>query len=152
MKMKDQNSKGFTFKERKTRRGFTLIELLVVMTIIVILAGLSLVSYQGAQRSARDGKRKADLEQIRSALEMCYADDDEYSNTTVPRVRCNISGNIYLDPTPDDPIPAGSYHYALILSKTSYYLCAYLENSNPGSCPGTHSCGLGTCNYGVASP
>jgi len=60
------------------RRGFTLIELMVVLTVIGVLMGLALVSHQGARKSARDGKRKADLEQIRSALEMYRADKEEY--------------------------------------------------------------------------
>jgi len=63
-------------KEKK--KGFTLIELLVAMTVASVLMGLALVSYQGARKSARDGKRKADLEQIRSALEMYRADKGEY--------------------------------------------------------------------------
>jgi len=63
---------------KKHQLGFTLIELLVVMTIIAILLGLSLVSFQGARKTARDGKRKVDLEEIRSALEMCRTDTGSY--------------------------------------------------------------------------
>ena len=59
--------KGFTLISRACERGFTLIELLIVIVIIGILMSVLLVSYQGTRRTARDGKRKADLEQIRSA-------------------------------------------------------------------------------------
>lgn len=50
-------------------KGFTLIELLIVISIIGILASLSLVSYGGAQKQSRDAIRKSDLEQYRNALE-----------------------------------------------------------------------------------
>ncbi len=142
MRMKSQNSKGFTFEERKTRRGFTLIELLVVMTIIVILAGLSLVSYQGAQRSARDGARRADLEQIRSALEMCYADNDVYP-AIYPDVVCG--GNTYLSETPVDPVSDNGYYYSG--AGATYRLCAILETGGNDTCAG-----CAACNYEVTSP
>jgi len=49
--------------------GFTLIELLVVISIIGILASLSLVGISGSQKQARDSQRKSDLSQYRVALE-----------------------------------------------------------------------------------
>ncbi len=49
--------------------GFTLIELLVVISIIGILASLTLVSYTGAQKQTRDTQRRSDLNQYRNALE-----------------------------------------------------------------------------------
>ena len=60
------------------QKGFTLIELLVAMTVAAVLMGLALVSYQSARKSARDAKRKSDLEQIRSALEMYRSDNGKY--------------------------------------------------------------------------
>lgn len=58
----------------KNKFGFTFIEILVVITIIGILAAVAMVSYQSANIRSRDAKRKADIEQIRSALEMYRAD------------------------------------------------------------------------------
>lgn len=131
-------------------KGFTLIELLVVMTIIAVLAGLALVSYQGARKTARDGKRKADLETIRSALEMCYSDDNEYPDSIVGSVTCNISGNTYLEVVPSDPISGRLYGYNRI-SDVSYTLCAALETVS-GSESNCASCGTATCNYKVTNP
>lgn len=51
------------------RAGFTIIELLVVTTIIVTLTGVVAVSFRSANASARDAKRRADLEELRGALE-----------------------------------------------------------------------------------
>jgi general secretion pathway protein G len=54
---------------KKFKKGFTLIELLVVISIIGILASLTLVSYTGAQKQTRDTQRRSDLNQIRNSLE-----------------------------------------------------------------------------------
>jgi len=50
--------------------GFTLIELLVVISIIGILASLTLVSYTGAQKQTRDTQRRSDLNQYRNACQL----------------------------------------------------------------------------------
>jgi len=57
--------------------GFTLIELLVVISIIGFLATASLVAFNSARTKARDTRRKADLTQIRKALDLYY---DKYGD------------------------------------------------------------------------
>lgn len=49
--------------------GFTLIELLVVISIIGILAAITLVSFTSSQRQANDTRRKSDLAQYRTLIE-----------------------------------------------------------------------------------
>ena len=58
----------------QVKSGFTLIELLVVISIIGILASLTLASFGNAQQKARDGVRKSDLSQIKRALELAKSD------------------------------------------------------------------------------
>lgn len=130
-------------------KGFTLIELLVAMTIIAVLAGMALVSYQGAKKTARDGKRKTDLEQIRSALEMCYADDSEYPNISFGSSLTCVGGNTSLDVVPNDPLPDRQYFYSH--TTNNYTLCAALEVGG-GSVSGCGGCGSATCNYKVTNP
>ena len=132
------------------KNGFTLIELLVVISIIGLLAALALVSFQGARRAARDGKRRTDLEEIRSDLEICRSDTGSYP--TVPLVSGDdivCDGTTY-STIPNDPIPSQQYSYSG--SANSYNLCAALE-AGGGTVSGCGSCGSSaTCNYQVTSP
>ncbi len=68
-------------KELKKQAGFTFIEVLIAVSIIGILTTIGLSTYSAAQKKSRDSKRKADLEAIRSALEMYYTDNDSYPTT-----------------------------------------------------------------------
>lgn len=129
--------------------GFTLIELLVVISLIGILMGILLVSFQGTRKSARDGRRKADLEQIRSALEMCRTDKGSYPvGTSISAITSFCSS--YLPSAPPDPL-APTYIYKYSSSDgVTYSLCAYLETGTGNA--GCGSCGSGTCNYKVTNP
>lgn len=53
-------------------KGFTLVELLVVVAIIAILAVIGLVIFTGTQKTARDGRRKGDIDAIAQAMEVSY--------------------------------------------------------------------------------
>ena len=54
-------------------RGFTLIELLVVIAIIGILAAIVLVSVNASRQKATNVKAQAELMQLRTQLELNYA-------------------------------------------------------------------------------
>lgn len=58
----------------RNNRGFTIIELAVVIVIIAILSTIGFISYNGAQKTARDSKRKIDVNAIVSAYQMHYVD------------------------------------------------------------------------------
>lgn len=58
--------------------GFTLIELMVTISIIGVLMAIGVVSYTHANRNARNARRAADIEQVRSALEMYRNDHPQY--------------------------------------------------------------------------
>lgn len=138
-------------------RGFTLIELLVAVAILAIIAVAGLVVYTGAQKNARDGKRRLDIEAIASALETnkntgssAYAvlADSQFASGSIPQDSgngnakyCAVSiatGSLSSAPTiwtNSDPCPA---NYNPISNtnpadvSVAWRICALLENgSNP---------------------
>jgi len=149
------NKKGFT-QHHKNGAGFTLIELLVATGVMAVLMGISLVSYQGSKKAARDGKRKADIEQIRSALEIYRTDCKTYptsGNFTALQgelVAGVCVNNTYMEKIPADP-GSNSYYYNRSGSN-SYVLCASLETSTEGLKPDCGSNCVGICNYKVINP
>ncbi len=71
-------------------RGFTLVELLVSITIIAVIAAIGLTVYSSAQRSARDARRKADLQAISRALQLYYF---TYKRYPLPRPSSGVVSN-----------------------------------------------------------
>jgi len=96
------------FVFRKTS-GFTLIELLIVMAIIAILISIGLASFNRAQQQARDSQRKANIEQIRGALEQYYSDYNVYPSAPGDLVSAP-NGEVYLRVIPPNP-SGGNYTF-----------------------------------------
>jgi len=114
-------------KSKIQKLGFTLIELLVVIFIIGILASLTLASYSGAQKQARDTQRKSDLNQYRNALENYAA----ANNGLYPKMTSqNPVGNIC---STTNPYPQNSNN---------------LYSTFIASCPNDPLCPLGSCPGG----
>jgi len=132
---------------RKLKNGFTLIELLVSISIIIVLSSVAIVSYQSANRRARDDRRKADLEKIRAALEMYRLDESEYPPDYLV---LDDDPDPYLNEIPDDPKTGYDYHYDQLTDYT-YELCASFEASDLGECGGGN-CGTADCNYQLENP
>ncbi len=61
----------------KSSAGFTLIELLVVISIIGLMASIVLVALNNSRLQARNAKRKADIREVRTALELYYSDNQD---------------------------------------------------------------------------
>lgn len=137
------------------KKGFTLIELLVVISIIGILLALSIFGLQGARESARDSKRKADLELIRSGIEIYKADCNAYPSSLGTSLMGSGSPSscdgTYIAKVPEDQLsPTRSYRYWS--DGTTYEICTSLEDgSGTETCGGSSNCGL-TCNYKVRNP
>jgi prepilin-type N-terminal cleavage/methylation domain-containing protein len=64
-------------QKKQSQKGFTLIELLVVISIIGILSSFAVVSLNSARNKARDALRKADMTQIRTALNLYYSENND---------------------------------------------------------------------------
>lgn len=65
------------------KHGFTLIELLVVMAIITILAGLIVVGLTSSKAQAMRHAGKAEIAQIKGAIENYYATFGDYPPTSL---------------------------------------------------------------------
>lgn len=52
------------------KSGFTLVELLVVITIIAILSVIAMTVFTNVQKSARDARRRGDIDAVAKALEI----------------------------------------------------------------------------------
>lgn len=132
----------------KKTKGFTMVELMVVTLIMGLLMSFSVAAIIGAKKASRDTKRKADLEQIRSALEMYKSDENFYPTDALGLPDLVNKG--YMPEVPPDP-SAYSYVYDQTSSNT-YDLCAHLETGGTFDfCGGGNNCG-GDCNYQVNNP
>ena len=132
------------------KKGFTLIEILVVAKIMSLLASMGVTSYSTLNQNSRDAKRKADAEQIRSALEMYKNTNGNYPISLNNLTAADPSGNIYLSEIPVDPKGVNSYYYGPISSPpNNYTIGVVLENTAAVSnCSGgPYSCGTENCNY-----
>ncbi len=120
------------------KKGYTLIEILVVVTIIGLLAAVTSITYSQLSKQSRDAKRKADLEQIRAALEMYRSNNNSYP---IIAISCSSSGGLtdasstYLSSIPKDPQCS---------TKTYYYRPLDVSGA---TCSGTEVC----TNYTLAA-
>ncbi len=123
---------------KKNKNGFSLIELLLVVSIIALLATISIVSVNSLRVKARDTRRLADIKQLQANLQMYYMDHHFYpagqlaSSTVLADngFSNNPTGNIYLRPLPTNPTPASDgvcpgnsvYTYTQLNNGSSYSL------------------------------
>lgn len=109
----------------KKYEGFTFVELLVVITIIAVVFAAGVVSYTSISKNSRDARRKADMEAIRQAVEMCRSITGEYPDTIYPSsgsIECddNTPPTVTMKDTPEDPKDSSVYTY--ISGGTGYTL------------------------------
>jgi prepilin-type N-terminal cleavage/methylation domain-containing protein len=105
-------------KKKYNQNGFTLIELLVVITIIGLLSSLAVVSLNSARIKARDALRKADMAQMRTAVNLYYSDYNKYpicgkiDNSCAGQPNCDYGANVGNNGDISNPVGAdGSWCY-----------------------------------------
>ncbi len=150
-----------------TRSGFTLIEVLAVIAIIAVIITALTVNIIPSLAKGRDGRRKADLHKIATALEEYYNDKGTYpselhpTNGTVSVCGQNTVLSNSLKEVPCDVRTKLPYLYlpqcASGVCKT-YRLYAVLDNKHDPDieklgCSEENGCyksGVVTYTYGVA--
>lgn len=143
----------------KGKHGFTLIELLITIGVMAVMAaGVAAAIGTGPRKTARDGQRKADLERIRSELEI-------FRNTsTAMTYPASLAGLTMTGGVPADPMAGRTYGYVAGPSGctaasgsrcTTYVLCAALEKVTAPVdpvCSGVSANCTATCTYGTQNP
>jgi general secretion pathway protein G len=83
---------------KRPSAGFTIIELLVVLALISILASMGMAQYRNAQVHAREAVLKADLFDLRDAIDQYYADKGQYPSTLDALVSDGYIRKLPVDP------------------------------------------------------
>lgn len=118
-------------------KGFTLVELLVAISIVAVLATIGFTLFQTTQASARDAKRRSDIDSMATALETHF--------DAATGVYTALDGSWFVDKiVPVDPLNTGDYVYAVTMgaSNGTYTACAKLERgggnfTDQGTTPGS---------------
>jgi type II secretion system protein G len=113
-------------KSQESTLGFTLLELLVVIAVIGLLSSIIIVSMNSTRGKARDARRKGDLKQIQTALEMYYNENNAYPPST-----CSISSwTCWKDGSGDFPTAIRKYIAKLPSDPKEYDISCYRPNSH----------------------
>ncbi len=110
---------------RGLRAGFTLIEMMVVMSLITILAGISIAQYKNGVRLAQEAVLKEDLFRMREAIDQYYSDKGQYPGDLTALV-----SEGYLREVPKDPFTRSSDTWQTIPAEP--------DPSNPAAQPGIY--------------
>ena len=118
---------------KKSASAFTLIELLVVSTIIIMLTVIGIASFSTASKSARDARRKTDLETIRQAMVLYKVQNGDYTPAaggSADQIKSALlTNNLISPPFPVDPTSATSYQVGTV-TDTDFCFFADVESNN----------------------
>ncbi len=142
-------------KVSKEVSGFTLIELMVTIAVIAIMATVSVTIFAGAQKNARDGKRKGDVDALMSSLEVNRSTTgyqslkpSQFANGVVPVTdssaynycyQSSANANIPADPANPDSTP-------LTTNWTTTCPTNYLAVLGDGTTPATTTKPIKVCS------
>src|SRR5258708_10880139 len=92
-------------KKSKMTKGFTLIELMIVVAIIGILAAIAIPQFANLVSKSQEGRTKANLGSIRSALSIYYGDTEGWYPAIANSLPVLTAGGRYLASVPNSDLP-----------------------------------------------
>lgn len=126
---------------------------MMVIGIITIISAAGMTRFTQAQAKSRDARRQADIETVRSALELYRSDNStigypdatgtDGTNTKYSNLCCDVGEPLvnYINPMPQDPRNDATYYYTYSrTSGSTYSLCeSDFETYTGTSCPSGYS-------------
>ena len=95
-------------------KGFTLIELLVVISLIMILASVSLNMYRNSVVYAREAALRSNLFFMRDAIDQYYADKGKYPESLEALV-----SESYIRQVPQDPFTSSTTSWQTVQAEAT---------------------------------
>ena len=102
-------------KSRDKQSGFTLVELLVVIVILGILSAIVITRFAGASKDAKEANLKANLNGLRSQLEIYKA---RSASNDYPASLVALSSEGYIRKVPNDPFYKKNEEAATLTAET----------------------------------
>ena len=128
-------------KWAQKQTGFTIVELLIVIVVIGILAGITIVAYNGIQNRARNAGIQSHItggsKQIKS---FAVTNGDSYPTainscpTPSTGALCVLTNNNTQQYAVDNTASPRSYCFSATNAGASYYIDATMSGALPGSC------------------
>jgi general secretion pathway protein G len=119
----------------RSHAGFTLIELLIVISIITVIAGMSIAQYKHGVRLSQEAVLREDLFRMREAIDQYFGDKGAYP----PDLQSLVSEG-YLRAVPKDPFTKSADSWVTVPSET--------DPSNPAAQPGIYDVKSGSDGSG----
>lgn len=134
-------------RKRDSQSGFTLIELIIVVTIVGLLAGIALVNVRHAQRKAAENVLKANLTNMRKAIDDFYADKQRY-----PSALQELVDEKYMRRIPSDPITKSPDTWIEIRDEANDSALDTSSDLNDSSSPGVVDVKSGAAGQTIDDP
>ena len=114
----------------KKQLGFTIVELLIVIVVIGILAGITIVAYNGIQNRAKVASIQSDLKTATKALsDYRYRNTSELYPSQLSDVRLPGTNTTYVYNSTDN-----SYCLTKVDGAISYYVSDFQQTPTEGTC------------------